>query len=329
MNKKYGYIDIYSDILDFLIENEHAKGDIFDFIIAKANLTDRECKDTGVNGCRNTLRVKVGGILSEMEKKGVISVNKGGKYRVTKDKPLALRQELCEAEIIKYLKGGARTRAAIQEHLAKFFGTEKTKTKRDDNMLATLITDSLKSLKDDGVLTHNEDRYSICKKIESAIDDIQGLAALKAEFLNAIHKRGGEFFEHFFINLISKYLTAHGKIVREASVTGGSDDGGIDGIVLTTDSLGFRESIMIQTKNRNDYTTEIDVRGFYGAVCAKRGSRGIYAITSRFHPGAKKFLEELDDCIGVDGEDVFNMAKDCGYGLVERDGKITLDENII
>ena len=236
---------------------------------------------------------------------------------------------MCEAEIISYLKSGEKSHAEIKKHLVDFFGTEKTKTKRDDNTLNSLIIESLKALKDDGILSYENEEYSISKKLESRLDDIQGIAAIKAEFLGTIHRRGGEFFEYFFMNLISKYLTLHGKTVRECTVTAGSADGGIDGIVLTTDSLGFRESVMVQTKNRNEYTTEIDVRGFYGAVCAKRGSRGIYAITSRFHPGAKKFLDELDDCIGLDGEDIFNIARECGYGIIEQDGKITIDEGII
>ena len=329
MNKSYGYIEIYSDILDLLGEGEYKKSDIFNFIIAKSGLSEAECKDTSLNGCRNTLRVKVGGILAEMEKKGVIAMNGKEEYIVAKEKPVALRQEMCEAEIISCLKNGKKSRSSIKAHLVKFFGTEKTKTKRDDNTLNSLITDSLKSLCKSGVLSYDEELYSISKKHESRLDDIHGIAAVKAEFLGTLHSRGGEFFEYFFMNLISKYLTSHGKFVRECSVTAGADDGGIDGIVLTTDSLGFRENIMIQTKNRNENTTEVDVRGFYGAVCARRGSRGIYAITSRFHPGAKKFLEELDDCIGLDGEDIFNIAKECMYGLTECDGKITVDDGII
>ena len=113
-----------------------------------------------------------------------------------------------------------------------------------------------------------------------------------------------------------------------ARVTAGSDDGGIDGIVKTVDSLGFRETIMIQTKNRSDIASETDVRGFYGAVCAKRGTRGIFATSSEFHPSARAFLDGLDDCVGVDGRRIFSMAADTEYGIIKADGKLRIDEAV-
>ena len=39
-----------------------------------------------------------------------------------------------------------------------------------------------------------------------------------------------EFFEEYFMNLLKKYYELEGKTVVESYVTGGSDDGGIDGI---------------------------------------------------------------------------------------------------
>jgi restriction endonuclease Mrr len=86
---------------------------------------------------------------------------------------------------------------------------------------------------------------------------------------------------------------------------------------------------MVQTKHRIDIPSETDVRGFYGAVCAKRGTRGIYATTSDFHSGAKKFLDALDDCIGINGNDVFKMAVECLYGIKKKQGVLSVDERIM
>ena len=117
--------------------------------------------------------------------------------------------------------------------------------------------------------------------------------------------------------------------MTEGYVTGGSDDGGIDGIIKTVDSLGFRELIMIQMKNRNVTATETDIRGFYGAVCAKQGSRGIYATVSDFHPMAQKLLDSIDNCVGVGGDKIFSMACDSSYGI-KRDGDtLVIDGEII
>ena len=120
-----------------------------------------------------------------------------------------------------------------------------------------------------------------------------------------------------------------GKTVLEASVTGGSYDGGIDGIVKTRDTLGFVETIMIQTKNRNEIINETTLRGFYGAVIAKSGTRGIFATISDFHPMAKSFLDSIDDCVGVNGEKLFTMATDTSYGIIREGGKLKIDKEII
>jgi len=86
---------------------------------------------------------------------------------------------------------------------------------------------------------------------------------------------------------------------------------------------------MVQTKNRSEVAVETDVRGFYGAVCAKQGSRGIYAITSHFHSGAQAFLDGLDDCIGVNGDRLFSMALECSYGIKKTANGLAVDEKII
>jgi restriction endonuclease Mrr len=171
--------------------------------------------------------------------------------------------------------------------------------------------------------------YSIAEARCAELCSRQDVLSLKGDFLTLIHSKGGEFFEHFFMNLLEKYLIRCGKIVTESYVTGGSADGGIDGIAKTVDSLGFRETVMVQTKNRNDIAVETDIRAFYGAVCAAQGSRGIYAITSDFHPAAKEFLNSIDNCVGINGEKLFTMAVDTSYGLIRKNGILTIDSEVI
>ena len=86
---------------------------------------------------------------------------------------------------------------------------------------------------------------------------------------------------------------------------------------------------MIQMKNRNDTMTEKDVRSFYGSVCAKQGSRGIFATVSDFHPMAVKLLDSIDNCVGINGDKIFSMACDTSYGI-KRDGeRLIIDSEII
>ena len=86
---------------------------------------------------------------------------------------------------------------------------------------------------------------------------------------------------------------------------------------------------MVQTKNRSDTTNETTVRGFYGAVCAKQGSRGIFVTLSDFHPAAAAFLNSIDNCVGVDGDMLFKMALDTHYGIKKCGTEITVDDKIL
>ena len=110
---------------------------------------------------------------------------------------------------------------------------------------------------------------------------------------------------------------------------GGSDDGGIDGMIHTTDDLGYRETILMQMKNRHAVMTAKDVREFYGAVCAENGSRGIFITLSSFHPEAQKLLDKVDNLTGVNGDKLFEIAKRCRLGLVEKDGRLCIDEELL
>jgi len=86
---------------------------------------------------------------------------------------------------------------------------------------------------------------------------------------------------------------------------------------------------MVQTKNRTDTTNETTVRGFYGAVCARQGSRGIFVTSSDFHYSAKAFLDSIDNCVGIDGDGIFKMAVETRYGIKKVGSELTVDEKIL
>jgi len=259
----------------------------------------------------------------------LLSLDENGKYSLISEKPVAVRIERCENEIIKALSERPMTNGALKEQLKKALGADKTASTRDDDKIFAYVGQLLKRLSTENIISSDGMLYSLSPKIIARADDINAMLSLKSDFLGKIHKRGGEFFENYFMALLERYVRRHGKEVLESYVVGGSDDGGIDGILKTVDSLGFRETVMVQTKNRVDITSETDVRGFYGAVCAKQGSRGIYAITSDFHYVAKNFLDQIDNCVGVNGAKLFSMALECSYGIKRTGGGLVVDEKII
>jgi len=147
-------------------------------------------------------------------------------------------------------------------------------------------------------------------------------------FVSAVHIKGGEWFELFAVRLLSEYYHQCGKTLDTASVTGGSDDGGLDGIIETTDWLGFRERTLMQMKNRYAQITPKDVREFYGAVCAEQGFRCVFVTISELHPEAWKLIDKVDNLVGLDGRKLFEIAKLCRFGIRDRDGRVTLDEDL-
>lgn len=329
MPKRVNHSNIYRSIISALESGDKDRRTLIDECVASMNFSKEELANKSTNSIQNITRSKIGAIINEMLTDGIITIDGTKKYHLVALKPVAVRLERCESEIFKALADGAMTKKQLREHLVNVLGAKITPSKKDDDKIYNFVGQILKRLTDKGVLTSDGSLYSIAPRLVASTDDVAAMLSLKSEFIGRIHSRGGEFFENYFMALLSKYVARHGKTVDEGYVVGGSEDGGIDGILKTTDALGFRETIMVQTKNRVEITSETDVRGFYGAVCARQGSRGIYAITSDFHSGAKKFLDAIDNCIGINGDRLFKMALECSYGIKKNGEGYVIDEKII
>ena len=277
---------------------------------------------------KGELRALVGSVLTEMLDNGVVS-DVGGVYSLASSKPVCLRVESCEREMLSLLREKPMSKQEIRAALVKKFGTDKTQSTRDDSILYSLIGQVIKRLTSFGMIELSGSQYIIAPEKLARLDDIESIVSLKSDFITRLHSKGGEFFEHYILTLLSKHLAKCGKVITECYVTGSSVDGGIDGIIKTTDSLGFREVLMIQAKNRLEVTSETTVRGFYGAVCASQGTRGIFATTSDFHESAKNFLEGIDNCVGVNADKIFALACECLYGITKQGKKYHIDTKIL
>lgn len=323
------YRKIYNAILDELEKHPAPRQLLIKAAIDAFNLTKKELSDNKTNGRLNVLRSMCGTVINEMHNRSMISRDANLIYHKNTEKPVAIRMERCEEELLRILREAPKSRAEIKDYLVQFFGTDTTSTPADDNKLFTFIGQILKALVSEGLIAFDGSVYRVVPARAAQVKCREEVLALKGDFLSIIHSKGGEFFEHYFMNLLAKYLIRSGKTVTESYVTGGSADGGIDGIAKSVDSLGFKETIMVQTKNRNDVTVETDIRAFYGAVCAAQGSRGIFATTSDFHPMAKNLLESIDNCVGVNGDKIFSMAVDTSYGIKREGGNLIIDTDTL
>ena len=167
---------------------------------------------------------------------------------------------------------------------------------------------------------------------------------LQDAFLSRLHRLGGEYFEYYCVYLLEKYSKMNGRRLESLKINGGDHDGGIDGEIEVTDRLGFRETIYIQAKNwdpsKGDeklwVVGETLLQQFIGAcVCRqakdkKQHCRGMFITTSRFTPEAKRLLQDTSEkFVGYDGADLYETAKECGFGIIKRGGEYALDENLL
>lgn len=320
---------IYVKIVTLLEKSPMTRRALIDSYIASLGLTREQLLDKSTAGKANIERSRVGEAIAQMLEKGMITRTENGIYVAADQTPVIIRRESCESEILRMLRAKDMTRQQIRKELTRVFGTDKTATERDDGRLFEYMGESLRRMVKIGALQFDGSTYAIASKIAAKIDDISGMLKLKEAFLTQLHRKGGEFFETYFMTLLEKYYALHGKRILSNTTVGGSDDGGIDGIMETVDSLGFRETVMVQTKNRNETVNEKAVRSFYGAVCARLGSRGIFVTVSDFHETAAAFLESIDNCVGVDGAKLFEMAVETKYGIRGSAAGFTVDEKII
>ena len=290
--------------------------------------TVKLCGGNAPMDARARLRGSVGAVFTKMLEYGVIA-SEDGKIVLKTTRSTAVRTENLEREILTLLSEGPVAKTELRDRLDDFFKTKSTPSEKDDLLLTTITGQVVKRLTSLGIIRLYYGKYEIAPEKAAEAGDITAMIALKADFITRLHAKGGEFFEHYIVTLLAKYLRRSRKRVTAAYVNGGVTDGGIDGIIRTEDVLGFREEIMIQAKNRTETVVETAVRGFYGSVCAAQGSRGIFATTSDFHPTAKAFLDGIDNCVGVSGEDIFEMAKKCRYGIRKKRGVYMIDAKIL
>ncbi len=179
----------------------------------------------------------------------------------------------------------------------------------------------------------------VTEKYAQSADD-----KLKEEFLKRLRSLSGEYFEYYSVYLLERYSLKSGRRLEGLRISGGKNDGGIDGEIELTDRFGFRETIYIQAKNWDPtkglaekwMIGETLIQQFVGAATCrqskdcKRNCRGIFVTTSTFTKEAKEVLSVLGEkFIGYDGNDVYETAKECGFGLVQVNGVWQLDEKLL
>lgn len=236
-----------------------------------------------------------------------------------------VQEDRCRIYIEKLLSVKPYTKKQIFAVLEKHFGTHNTPSPKDDNTVRAFSGKILAEMVGDGRAVLKDGMYTLSQGPAAKTVPTDEKSAKKA-FFEALHRGGGSNFESFVAKLLHKYFKDTGKRVLRCEAVGGSADGGIDVHAVTVDALGFYENTMVQTKcRRTQHVTEKEVREFYGAINIQDASRGIYVTTSVFHEAAIKLLDTLPNCVGIDGDKLFELAKQTGVGVSLKNGAYILD----
>ena len=288
--------------------------EVLDGAILHFGLSKEELEGKNQSGRYGTARSYLGATLTELVRLG--DVGRGGRgYLIEKEEAVLIREDETERKIRATLSNRALTKGELTRQLESIFGTKETKSTDDDVALVEMLEKILARLMAEGEVVKEGNRYVLvpkptCESCPKSLDEF------KLAFFELLSARGGPAFERYIAGLLEKYFLMTGKEVLFSEALGGSDDGGIDVRIDVVDSFGFVDHILAQTKcRRKMHVTEKEVREFYGALCARGGSHGMYITTSTFHPGAQNFLDSLDHVVGVDGEKIFALAMQTRYGI--------------
>ena len=327
-NEKEKIIGLVADYLTSA--KPQTRKEIIACVLDKYGFSNNEKNNKSPNSKCNVIRSYIGTVLTKMIAEGTV-VKQGDKYSLAVEKEVVVSEEQCKNAILSFLKKKPYTKKDLYSALQKHFETDKTKTVNDDNALKGMAGNLLSRLISEKVIFTEDEKYYLTVGTEKKTYAKNSMPeeAFKTLFLERLHDLGGQFFEKFVANLLEKYFLITGRDVLNCIVLGGSDDGGIDVKLDTIEELGFTEHIMVQAKCRkNTQVTQKEVREFYGALNAQGGTRGIFITTATFHPCAEELLLSIDNCVGIDGEKVFDLVKKTTYGIRKNKDGYIFDETI-
>lgn len=294
-------------------------------VIFKQKCSEKKINDITKNEARSYVGKSLNDLLSE---KALLSEN--GFITESADDKIAVDKNKCKAVFLELLKKREYEKSELYAEIIKEIGADKTRSKDDDNEIKGYVGQLISRYVDEGTVAFKNNKYFIKTRSMKAVPKKPvPESEFKKNFLNRIYENGGSFFENFFANVLEKYYTLTGRTVWDSLVSGGSDDGGIDIKLRISDDLGFVDNVMVQAKCRqNANVTETEVRNFYGAINVVKASRGIFVTTTGFCPTADKLLKSLDNCVGIDGDGVFELSKKTLYGMKISGGGFIFDDRV-
>lgn len=329
---------IKSDILKcFQQKPNWFRKEIINECLKNFNLSEEELKNYDSSSSLIKSKSMIGSVISSMLNNKDLSIDNGKVITLGRDDNILIRDSQVEIYVKNYFEINKKsTYDNLFKKASIDFKTNTTTSIKDDEELEQALNKVITYLLETSYLSIDDNTYSFNKQhpypnteIGNCLNDCYFHNDPYGHFIQAININGGEFLEQFSVALLSKYFQSCNSTLIKNTVTGGSNDGGLDGIIEIVDELGYFERIYIQTKARNKVLVTVkELREFYGALMVEKGTRGIFVTNSFYHPHAQEFISKADNLIGIDGNKLYDLALKCNYGLKTINNKLILDEQV-
>ena len=153
------------------------------------------------------------------------------------------------------------------------------------------------------------------ENLQSSLDAIN--AEVRDELLERVSSLSDAGFERLVVDLLARIYG--GEFDKSSEVTGGTGDGGIDGIIKQ-DRLGFN-NIYIQAKKWKGAVGRPEVQKFAGALQGQNATYGAFITSSDFTREARAYADKVNQSahlVLINGSDLVRLMMEYDVGVITR-----------
>jgi restriction system protein len=164
---------------------------------------------------------------------------------------------------------------------------------------------------DSGETVPIEERLTPLELIDASYKSLR--QATVEDLLSRLRACSPSFFESVVVRLLM--AMGYGGVTGDATVTGKSGDGGIDG-VIKQDKLGL-DVVCIQAKRWDGPVGRPIIQGFVGSMDYIRAKKGVILTTSTFTKDAVDFVERIEGkkVVLINGDQLADLMIEHGLGV--------------
>lgn len=273
--------DVMLPFLEFASdEKRHKLNEVVAHISKFFKLTEEEKNARVASGNWKIIDNRVAWVRTYLKKAGLVEYPERGYFKITEEGKSVLEQKPKRIDV-KFLK---RYPEFLEFHAPK----KKEEISEEEN--------------------ESETPSELLERGESLARE-----SLAKELLDKLKSNSPTFFENIIVDLLTKMGYGKGK------VTGGSYDGGIDGIIYQ-DELGV-DKIYLQAKRyaEGNLVSPNMIKNFIASLDIKGANKGIFITTSRFVGNVEEICDRTPkNIIMIDGKKLVELMIKHNVGIIIR-----------